>query len=170
MKHWKYLKYIVRHKWYVFVECCKMGIPFRGMTHDLSKLLPSEWIPYCNYFYAPKITMDQWHDNNPALLSIKHTDKYMECEFDFAWLKHQKKNKHHWQWWVLLKDSGDLTAMDMPEKYIKEMIADWRGAGRAITGKDDTKQWYLKNKDKMVLSDFTRKWVEEELNVSRQWK
>lgn len=54
MKHLKYLSYILRHKWYVFVECCKRGIYWRGFMHDMSKFLPSQWFPYVNYFYGKK--------------------------------------------------------------------------------------------------------------------
>ena len=32
--------------WYVFVECAKRGILWRGLIHDWSKILPSEFVPY----------------------------------------------------------------------------------------------------------------------------
>jgi len=51
-KYILYLKYIIRHKWYVGIECFKMGVYWRGITHDLSKFLPSEFIPYAKYFYG----------------------------------------------------------------------------------------------------------------------
>ena len=54
MKHLKYLCYVLRHKWYVFIECCKLGIPVRGLVHDLSKFRPSEWFPYANFIHKPK--------------------------------------------------------------------------------------------------------------------
>lgn len=41
MKTFKYLSYIIRHKWFVFIAACKLGIPWRGITHDLSKLMPA---------------------------------------------------------------------------------------------------------------------------------
>lgn len=145
MIHLKYFWYILRHKWYVFVECCRLGIPWQGVTHDLSKLRLSEWMPYARYFYG------------------KWTKQGVEKEFDIAWLHHQKRNKHHWQYWVLLEDSGGMTPMDMPLKYRKEMLADWRGAGRAITGKNETKQWYLHSKDNMMLHPETRAWIEANL-------
>ena len=25
-KHWRYFSYVLRHKWFVFVECCKLGV------------------------------------------------------------------------------------------------------------------------------------------------
>ena len=33
----KHLKLITKHKWVVFILCCKIGIPWRGLVHDLSK-------------------------------------------------------------------------------------------------------------------------------------
>jgi hypothetical protein len=40
------------------------------------------------------------------------------------------------------------------------MVADWMGAGRAITGKWEAKAWYEKNKATIILHDGTRKLVE----------
>lgn len=138
----KYLWYVIKHKWFVMIECFKVGIYWRGLTHDLSKLLPSEFFPYANYFYG--------NGKN---------DK----EFNKAWLLHQKRNPHHWQYWLLYEDEGRLTTLDIPIKYRKEMIADWIGAGRAITGKDNTKKWYELNKNNMLLNRETRNWIEERI-------
>jgi hypothetical protein len=46
----------------------------------------------------------------------------------------------------------------------REMLCNWKGAGRAI-GKPDTKGWYLKNKDKMLLGHETRQWIEQQLSI-----
>ena len=32
-----HLKKILVHKYWVFYFCCKAGIPWQGITHDLSK-------------------------------------------------------------------------------------------------------------------------------------
>ena len=48
----------------------------------------------------------------------------------------------------------------MPEKYAREMVADWAGAGRAITGKWETLEWYKKNQEKILLHPETRSLVE----------
>ena len=37
--------------------------------------------------------------------------------FDSAWLLHQKRNAHHWQYWVLLEDEGNTKALEMDDKY-----------------------------------------------------
>lgn len=146
-KHIRYLAYVLIHKWFVLKECWKLHIPWRGIVHDLSKFSRSEWSPYVNYFYGEE-----------------RTDVVKE-EFNKAWLHHQRINPHHWQLWVLFEDSGKIVPLEMPENYMKEMLADWRGAGIAIKGFDDTKNWYLANKDKMILHEYTRNWIERQLGV-----
>lgn len=143
MNNIKYLKYLIKHKFYVAKYCFKFGLYWKAITHDLSKFLPSEWIPYKEYFY-----------NNP------YNRKCVEEDFNYAWLYHQHRNPHHWQFWLLKEDSGNLIAMDMPWDIIAEMVADWAGCGYAITGKLEVKEWYNKNKDKMILSDNNRIVVE----------
>lgn len=161
-----YLKYIIKHKWYVLVECWKLGILGRGLLHDLSKLLPSEWVSYVDYFYGNHPSRDEVLDYQTYAKFNFIFKEDVKRGFDIAWLHHQKRNKHHWQYWLLTKDSGETIALRMPEKYAKEMLADWRGAGRAINGYDDTKNWYLKNRDNMILHHETRAWVEFQLNVT----
>ena len=206
-KHFKYLSYVLRHKWYVLIECCRLGIPWRGLVHDISKFLPSEWYPYVEKFYG----------KNPSSTSVK-------CKFDKAWLRHQHCNPHHWQYWLLQCDSprSEFTLQEhgqgyeiflsrnnrhlamfdesilfsedkivpnvcnsnayiyakeirdrlnksprvlpMPDKYRREMLADWFGAGKA-QGKPDTKAWYMANKDNMILHNETREWIHEQLSI-----
>ena len=143
----KYLKYLIKHKYYVTVECFKRGLYWRGITHDLSKFLPDEFIPYMNFFYGK-------------------SKEFAQNQFYFAWLKHQKRNPHHWQWWILKEDSGEYKIFEMSREYREEMLCDWHGAGKAIMGKNsNTKEWYLKNKDKIIIGPYTRKWIEEQLNL-----
>ena len=131
-----------------------MGIIWQGIIHDLSKLLPSEFIPYANYFCG---------DNNDIIRDKTGYYKPYDTgnkDFDFAWLLHQKRNKHHWQWWILPEDEGGIKILDMPLEYRKEMLCDWRGAGKAQGYGDNTNEWYEMNKNKMLLNPDTRKWIE----------
>ena len=50
--YWKYFKYIVEHKWNVGIECFKIMQPIHAIFHDLSKFLPSEFLPYARFFMA----------------------------------------------------------------------------------------------------------------------
>ena len=159
----KYIWYVIRHKWYVFIECCKLGIPILGILHDLSKFLPSEFVPYAKYFYGDYPSRQDLHGDSKYIYPDRLTKEGIKLSFDYAWLHHQKCNKHHWQYWILKEDEGESLCMDMPLKYRKEMLADWIGAGKAITGKNDVKNWYNKNKHIIRLHFLTRDWLENQL-------
>jgi hypothetical protein len=74
---------------------------------------------------------------------------------------HQHHNDHHWQHWILTSDKGSQRALPMPEEVVREMVADWIGAGKAISGKQaSVKDWYKSQKDNIVLHANTRKLVE----------
>jgi hypothetical protein len=163
MKHWRYLSYLLRHKWYVFIYACRLGVPVLGLLHDNSKFRPSEWFPYVEYFFGPK---------SPVRGSRSETGYYKPADtgdaaFEFAWLLHQKRNKHHWQWWVLPADEGRLKVLPMPDRYRREMLADWRAAGMA-QGTPDTLRWYHANRGKMSLHPVTREWIEQQLGFGRE--
>jgi hypothetical protein len=160
--HWKYLKYVLRHKWYVFLWCCRYGLPLAGIVHDLSKFSPREWSPYVDKFYG-----GPYPEKNYGDIRLHYGDMYtqpwVDAGFDVAWNHHQKNNPHHWQYWLLREDDGYTKALDIPMRYRKEMLADWRGASMAITGKDNTPSWYEKNKEKMILHPDVRLWVERNI-------
>ena len=115
--------------------------------HDMSKFLPSEFFAYREYFYGG------WE-----FMPIP-----VEDDFDFAWHWHLKRNKHHWQWWIIKFDLGGLKIFEMPIEYRKEMLADWIGAGKAIHGRNEVAQWYADNRDYMALAPKTREWIEQKI-------
>ncbi len=155
IKHFKYLSYVLRHKWFVFIECYKMGMLWLGIIHDWSKFLPSEWFPYVEHFHGKGEGIKTGRDETGYYKPTDTGDK----AFDFAWLLHQKRNRHHWQWWILPEDDGGEIVMEMPVEYRLEMLCDWFGAGRA-QGTPDVTAWYNKNKDKMRLHPNTRQSIE----------
>lgn len=216
-KHLRYLKYVLRHKWFVFLYCLEYGLIWRGIKHDWSKFLPSEWFPYVEYFYGGKkeiVPNVKVFTEDGKLIPKTKTPDDVQLAFDLAWNHHQKRNSHHWQYWLLHPDKPrptfvaqsfdggmshvylyDLTTgkkaatfcegsdclsqtpeerrlrsvldlepvtMPMPDSDRKEMLADWRGAGRAL-GKPNTWEWYKANKNNIALHPETRQWVEDEL-------
>ena len=153
MKHFKYLNYVIRHKWFVFQACVKIAkryrkplLIWRGIIHDWQKFTPAEWRPYVLSFYGP------W--------KYKDRPEWLVADFDRAWLHHQHYGPHHWQYWLLQEDDGDLKAVEMPYAYTLEMLADWSGAGKAIKNKADPYDWYMDNKEKIILHPTTRLRVE----------
>lgn len=188
--HLEYLRYVLRHKWFVFLACRKLKVPlWQSIVHDWSKLTPCEWLPYVRKFYGEALSVGDEIDSvefgrgkitrkrdvclvevsgdDPKWpggvrdLSFEHyTNLTVQWAFDHAWNHHQKRNKHHWQYWFLMLDSGETRVLEMPERYVREMVSDWVGAGRAITGKIEVRAWYRKNAEKMALHSRTRLRVE----------
>lgn len=116
--------------------------------HDESKFKSDEFDAYCNYFY-------------PSEENAKD-----EEAFNKAWFLHQRRNLHHWQYWCLIKDSGKIIPLDMPVKYICEMLCDWSSFQFVVDKNSTANNWYKKNKNKMVLSDRTRQTIEELLKIA----
>lgn len=138
--HLRYASYVVRHKWFVFVAGLKTRAPiWRLLIHDWSKLSRAEWTPYVRSFYRPDIPREA-----------------KQAAFDAAWLHHQHRNPHHWQHWLLQEDDGGLKTLEMPSALIREMVADWMGAGRAITGRWEVAEWYAKTRGTIQLHPFTQ--------------
>lgn len=152
-------------KWHVAVECFRHGLYWRGLLHDWHKMRPGEWLPYTNYFYGePSSTIDKGRDGTGYYKAGDTGD----AAFDFAWLLHQKRADHHWQWWVLPEDDGGVKVLPMSAAARLEMLCDWAGASRAQGhgGRVGVLDWYKQNAHKMQLHRETRGWVEGQL---KQW-
>ena len=147
--HLRHLRKILIHKWYVFIECCKLGVPWQGIVHDLSKFTPAEWKAYVLHFYAYQ----------------EHEPQWVVDAFSAAWNHHQKQNPHHFEYWILLWRGKPDETLPMPDRYRREMLADWRGASRAYSGNDDVASWYLRRRDEIRLHPETRAWIEGQLGI-----
>ena len=119
-------------------------------NHDKSKRTDEEWQPYVDYFYGDLKTPE------------------IEKAFDVAWNYHQKRNPHHWQFWVLLKDSGGIEPLEMPYNFVVEMICDWWAFSWESGNLYEIFDWYGKNKEKQLLHENTRILVEELLGKIKQ--
>lgn len=158
--HIAYLGYVLRHKAYVYAAGRELGLGrWQLLVHDWHKLLPSEWFPYVAFFHGPKPAKAARRRDDTGYYKPTDTGS---AAFDYAWLLHQKRAPHHWQFWVLPEDDGGVKVLPMPDRYRREMLADWKGAGRA-QGKPDTAAWYAANRGRMQLHPETRAWVEARL-------
>jgi hypothetical protein len=88
-RHLQYAKYVLRHKWFVFKACLQLGVPlWIAIFHDWDKFAFDEWFPYARTFYTPD-----------------GKKQYVESvDFARAWMKHQHRNKHHWQYYCYVND------------------------------------------------------------------
>ena len=131
---------ITRHKWVVFKLCCKVGQPWRGLVHDLSKYSPTEFWEGVKYFNGK---------HSPI------TDAKKDKGYSQAWLHHKGRNKHHTDYWVVLS-APDKTPI-IPYQYVAEMLCDKLAAGMVYKGKDWTKEYeldyWLNERDKTLVND-----------------
>ena len=136
----KHFKLVCRHRWVVFKLSLKLGIPFRGLVHDLSKYSLLEFLEGVKYY----------NGNFSPISTCKKVNGYSK-----AWLHHKGRNKHHFEYWVDYApgDEHIINGVPMPRKYIAEMVMDRISASRNYLGdKYDQHQpldYYLKGKEKL---------------------
>ena len=111
---------ITHHKLLVMKYCFACGLYRQGLTHDLSKYSPTEFIPGCIYYQGD-------HSPNEAERQAKG--------YTAAWLHHKGRNRHHLEYWI---DYGTtktgLTGMKIPLRYICEMVCDRIAASQIYLG------------------------------------
>lgn len=157
-----YLSYVLRHRWFVMLECFRVGLIWRGLVHDLSKFRPSEFIPYARFFYEKDGTKKQRRDKT----GYYKPDDTGDAAFDRAWYLHQHRNSHHWQHHALALSDGGVKYMPMPERDLLEMVCDWHGAARAQGVQDQPGDrlsvyaWWCANSKQIHLHDATRQYVQ----------
>ena len=155
-EYFLYFLYVIKHKWYVFWACVQNGIWWRGLLHDLSKFYPSEFFAYAKIFYGKiKLVRDINGYYDPYLSTNK--------VFTKSWISHLHRNKHHWQYFALVDENMSVVLMEMPKVYIIEMISDWIGATKAQKSKLGVIQWYRVYKNKILLHQNSKRFLESKL-------
>lgn len=99
-RHWQYLKYVMIHKYWVFLAGWELGIPWLALIHDLSKFMPDEWRWYARHFYAPDGSKQTWQGKDGFYVDLKN-----DIKFEQAWQRHIRRNKHHPQYWVIIQSA-----------------------------------------------------------------
>lgn len=113
-------------------------------SHDESKWTEDEFPAYANWFFGDK------------------SDPY---GFAMAWNHHIHHNPHHWQHWIfpdrfsLPGANIECGVLPMPEKYAREMVADWMGASMAYTRSWNMNDWFIKNVSSIILHTETADFV-----------
>ena len=110
-KFFKHLHLVNTHRRYVRKMCFKMGIPWRGLVHDLSKYSIKEFSIY--KFYNGK--------QSPHEIARK------ELGYSPSWLFHKAKNKHHWEYW--LDNNGDSNFLPVISSMNARGGVDWVSGG-----------------------------------------
>lgn len=111
-----HLKTIHMHRKYVRKICFKMGIPWQGLFHDLSKYSLKE-LSVSKYYVGTRSPHEVCRE---------------QLGYSPSWQNHYHRNKHHWQYWLDIEDwPNKVVAAKMPYKYVIEAFCDMVGAGKA---------------------------------------
>lgn len=128
----------------------QIGVPeAQLLIHDDSKWSAEEFPFYTRQFFGDK--------GDPAGFAV-------------AWLNHQNKNPHHWEFWIS-RSGKDAGCLPMPRNYILEMVADWMGASMSYTGSWVMTEWLEKNLPKIKIHPQTTAILKEilsDLGYSKQ--
>lgn len=155
MKAWQHLKTIVHHKNLVRKGCFKVGLYRQGIMHDWSKYSPVEFLVGCRYYQGTA------SPNN-----AERVDK----GYSSAWLHHKGRNKHHLEYWIdYSAETGLMTGMPIPKKYIVEMFIDRISASKNYQKEKYTDrsplQYYERGKDHYMMHEESRALLEQLLHM-----
>ncbi len=150
MKLLSHLWTVVKHRHQVFINCIRAGIPFQGFIHDLSKFSYEEFISGVKYYQANR--------------SPNELERRMNG-FSAAWLHHKGRNKHHFEYWLDYSPiTKQLEPIEMPKKYLIEMVCDRMGASKIYLKKEyndgSPLGYLLRSKDRIIIHEQTLKDLE----------
>ena len=149
---------ITKHRHRVMKHCFKAGIPLQGLTHDLSKYSPAEFIPGAKYYLGNR-------SPNEA--------ERVEKGYSAAWLHHKGRNRHHYEYWMdYSTKTKRLEPIEMPTKYFKEMFCDRVAASKIYQGKNYTEahplEYFSRAITRIIMHPKTAQKLEELLVMLKE--
>ena len=143
---WRHFCTITKHRWLVRQGCFRVGLYRQGLTHDLSKYAPTEFLVGAKYYQGTR-------SPNAAERAQKG---YSE-----AWMHHKGRNRHHYEYWTdMNRQTRNYESVPMPRKYLVEMVMDRRAACMVYQGKnygpDSALKYYLRSKDRSLMHPKTQ--------------
>ncbi len=124
MRFWGHLRTVSKHRWLVMKGCFRVGLYWQGLTHDLSKFSPTEFLAGARYFQGD-------HSPNDA--------QRKALGYSASWMHHKGRNRHHFEYWTDLRaGSYEYVPIPMPPRYLAEMFIDRVAASKTYRGRDYT--------------------------------
>ena len=145
MKIWQHFKTITHHRLLVCQGCFRVGLYWQGLTHDLSKYSPTEFMVGARLYQG----------NRSPNAAEREEKGYSE-----AWMHHKGRNRHHYEYWT---DMHPVTkryeAVPMPRKYLVEMVMDRRAACMVYQGKHyhpgSELEYLQRSKERLLMNEKT---------------
>ena len=145
MHPFRHLATICRHRREVRRIARHIGIPWRGLTHDLSKFSPVEFLAGARYWQGTRSPNEEERE---------------ELGYSLAWMHHKGRNRHHYEYWVDIDPVTRLYApVEMPIADTAEMFADRVAASRVYRGENyrdsDPLDYFLRGHAKDIMHKAT---------------
>lgn len=157
MHPWLHFRTITQHKLLVMKYCFRLGLYRQGLMHDMSKYAPTEFLVGCRYYQG---------DRSPNNAEREATG------VSRSWLHHKGRNRHHFEHWVdySLDKEHVIMGVQMPRRYVAEMVADRISASRIYLGENYDKTqplaYFLKSKEALwFIHPQTKKELEGILRI-----
>lgn len=120
MHPWRHFKTITHHRLLVCSHCFRVGLYWRGLTHDLSKYSPIEFWTGARYYQG----------NRSPNAAEREENGYSK-----AWMHHKGRNRHHYEYWTDLDlATRKMAPVEMPRVYLVEMVMDRIAACKTYLG------------------------------------
>ena len=157
LKAWQHFKTITHHKLVVMEGCFRVGLYKQGLTHDLSKYSPTEFLMGAKYYQGVR-------SPNAA--------EREEKGYSEAWMHHKGRNRHHWEYWNdMSRETGKYESVPIPRKYLVEMVMDRRAACMIYEGEKYTAasplNYLLRSRERSLMHPRTLKELEYLLTMLR---
>ena len=150
MKAWNHFVTITHHRFLVRKGCFQVGLYWQGLTHDLSKYSPTEFL----------VGARLWSGVRSPNSAEREEKGYSE-----AWMHHKGRNRHHYEYWTdLSRATGYYEPVPMPRKYLAEMVMDRIAACKVYQGSNYTDasalNYFLRSRERSLMCEQTRQELE----------
>ncbi|MBQ5315976.1 MAG: catalase [Oscillospiraceae bacterium] len=116
----KHFDTVNKHRLYVCMHCFKAGIYWQGLTHDLSKYSPEEFLVSASMYQGTRSPNEGEREDKG---------------YSLAWMHHKGRNKHHFEYWTDYDPATrKMSPVKMPLIYVIEMFCDRVAASKVYMG------------------------------------
>lgn len=148
MHPWKHFMTVSHHRFLVMKGCFSVGLYRQGLLHDMSKFSPAEFWPGAKYYQGNRSPNNEEREQNG---------------YSGAWLHHKGRNKHHYEYWIDYSTKairGSMCPVEMPVRYVAEMIMDRIAASKVYNGTSYNDrmplEYFLNGKEKAPIHENTK--------------
>ena len=147
MHFWGHLKTVTHHRFLVMQGCFRVGLYYQGLTHDLSKFSPTEFREGIKYYQGTR---------------SPNAREREEKGYSLAWMHHKGRNRHHYEYWTdLSPQTLRYEPVQMPRRYLVEMVMDRRAACMTYQGKNYTDAspyiYFARSRERLMMHPETER-------------